>query len=1294
MRFSGVISKFNPNHDRQGRFSTGSTGGSGTKYIDDPTKWGDSGDYVAYRAGDLKTDRGLLSFARTEKYAQAYGTNVEKFIVSVKNPYTVDATGMTPVGAVRKAYMALTGKELKFDSGKRTNKEIWRAADKKMASILEKAGNDALIYKNMGESDELLLVAKNKAQAKSYSEIAKIAVVLKHLQGKHNQKNHAPYKHRNQAWGEKHSLPWKSEYKGKGLAGKYESARKPYDEKAADSVSQAAGTYKEKPPKSQASPEMQVALQAVTSPMGNIEIGALNLAQYVTGKSWNQSTKDPAALEAAIKDYAQGKTWDEISHMSNAEKKLIAGALGINANQSIHTIENNLKAKIEGGQASKVEAHPNEMGKAIKTVTSTYGQFADKHLMAAANKVGLKLEQALADPGKFSAGLQTHLKNMSAADIDGMGVVTAKIYAGALGLSTKGAKSDVIAAIKAKMAGEDIPAPKAKTPKQALDETVQATGTKGKAAAKTAASVLAADKKPDGAPKDVVSTIPDPKNLKKVPGNLGGTGEKHLYEDADGNQYMFKPAQTKQGVKEPFRADIQEAASKLSLMLKDNPLDTVEVKKVTINGQEGTLQKVLPATGNIQGKSVKNMTDKQRQQLLEEHTVDWLLGNFDGHSGQFLQMRNGRLVGVDKDQSFRFIDDPKAKKMSLDYDPNGVTPVYNTLFKGHKSGDFTLDLDGVGKMVKRVENIPDKTYRENFRSYAEGIHGKGAKAEALLDKIVARKNSLRSDYEEFFGKTLGVKNADGTPFKFADTAAAPKGAKKTPDAIKVTHGDGAPEPFKGKTAADIAKKGSIYYKTVLEQATPEQLKALGKELKISASGTDDIKQKVLNHYNQLAGKDADKLVPSKADLLTLNKKAIESMAAKSGLVTPGDYHPKASMIDMLASHYATGGNPIKAVTAATPTGLAAKKVTDLKAMAQAKGIKGYSGMTKEQLIAALSGGVANKVTPSHTAKIEMKNGVPHFQGQKIVTEKGEYLGSVVGSVLGKGSNQTIKNQDSAWDTKAFETGHKIDMLKKYVTANGMKVTDAQIKQAVHGMETFTASQYGAIRRAQGKAKNGEPLDTSEKKYLKLGQGADAFIEMGPKWNSNGPIYRKIKVSSTNINDFLAKHQPGNIVNQLDGVSSWTTNEGIWSGNIKFVMKGGTMSGTPVDKVSSCKGEMEVMMHSGAMQRVDQVIKTGTNSYEIHVTEIPPLTSPPTGFTKADVVHLTHAKEGDTMNVKKGKQKEFQPDSGVKVFDFATQKWYKFEATEGKTLTNEYGMKHDNGMTAEELAEANRPKKEK
>lgn len=54
-----------------------------------------------------------------------------------------------------------------------------------------------------------------------------------------------------------------------------------------------------------------------------------------------------------------------------------------------------------------------------------------------------------------------------------------------------------------------------------------------------------------------------------------------------------------------------------------------------------------------------------------------------------------------------------------------------------------------------------------------------------------------------------------------------------------------------------------------------------------------------------------------------------------------------------------------------------------------------------------------------------------------------------------------------------------------------------------------------------------------------------------------------------------------------------------------------------------------------------------------------------------------------------KRKEIKPDSGVKVFDQATQRWYEFEVTEGKTLTNVYGIPHDNGMTAEELAKANR-----
>lgn len=58
-----------------------------------------------------------------------------------------------------------------------------------------------------------------------------------------------------------------------------------------------------------------------------------------------------------------------------------------------------------------------------------------------------------------------------------------------------------------------------------------------------------------------------------------------------------------------------------------------------------------------------------------------------------------------------------------------------------------------------------------------------------------------------------------------------------------------------------------------------------------------------------------------------------------------------------------------------------------------------------------------------------------------------------------------------------------------------------------------------------------------------------------------------------------------------------------------------------------------------------------------------------------------------MNAIKGK--EIKPDSGVKVFDQTTQRWYIFEVTEGKTLTNEYGIPHDNGMTAEELAKANR-----
>ena len=278
----------------------------------------------------------------------------------------------------------------------------------------------------------------------------------------------------------------------------------------------------------------------------------------------------------------------------------------------------------------------------------------------------------------------------------------------------------------------------------------------------------------------IPNTVAMPQNLKyKGRTNLGGIGEMHLYEDADGMGWLFKPAQTKAGVPEAFRAYVQEAGYKIQGIV--NPETAMPMAVGTLGGKFGTLQKRIPlGKDQINFKSWQYTQDPlppgMAAQFQREHVTDWLIGNFDAHGGQFLIDDAGRLLGLDKDQAFRYITQAGSRKMSYAYHPNAVygetEPIYNTIFKRFAKGDIDLNLQDTLAYIKRVESIPDVSYREIFRGYAEGMHGKGQAAEALLDQIVDRKMGLREAYREFFSDLLTVKNGKKQVFAWADETAA------------------------------------------------------------------------------------------------------------------------------------------------------------------------------------------------------------------------------------------------------------------------------------------------------------------------------------------------------------------------------------------------------------------------------------------------------------------------------------------------------------------------------------------
>ena len=290
----------------------------------------------------------------------------------------------------------------------------------------------------------------------------------------------------------------------------------------------------------------------------------------------------------------------------------------------------------------------------------------------------------------------------------------------------------------------------------------------------------AASDKDDAPTASVPEDFAPPDNLKYVGySDMGGTGTSYIYRDADGEEWIFKPGETKNGQMAYYKAYVQEAGYKVQYIV--DPETAVPIGKYTNkSGVFGAIQK------RIKGSDIKkelyklyqdgDLPAELKSQLQREHVTDWLLANFDAHNRNFVADSAGRLVGVDKDQAFRYLFKGGAQKMSYTYHPNVIygedEPIYNALYRLFAEGEIDLDLNDVLPYIKRVESISSKEYREIFREYAESRVGKGKAAEELLDAIVSRKDGLRETYRTFYEELMETRTGKKIAFKFADEGVA------------------------------------------------------------------------------------------------------------------------------------------------------------------------------------------------------------------------------------------------------------------------------------------------------------------------------------------------------------------------------------------------------------------------------------------------------------------------------------------------------------------------------------------
>ncbi|MCD7806452.1 MAG: hypothetical protein LUH19_03815 [Lachnospiraceae bacterium] len=259
--------------------------------------------------------------------------------------------------------------------------------------------------------------------------------------------------------------------------------------------------------------------------------------------------------------------------------------------------------------------------------------------------------------------------------------------------------------------------------------------------------------------------------------HMGGTKPMYIFEDreepvisADGQitgykQYLFKEAVNCIGRYKPEGALVTEAAASLQDALCGPFSIPAFAAEITEDGKTrvlGSFQEKIDLMNEAervdlfawQADPQNNLTEQIKNEILREHTLDWLLCNFDTKGENFLHRPDGHLSSFDKEASFGKIKDTGAEHMSTDYKPHANDTLYNTVFDLYAKGVIDLDLNANLPQIQIVENMTDEQYMARFDKMLDHKYGaaspQNTARQDVADRILRRKRGLRAEYQRFY----------------------------------------------------------------------------------------------------------------------------------------------------------------------------------------------------------------------------------------------------------------------------------------------------------------------------------------------------------------------------------------------------------------------------------------------------------------------------------------------------------------------------------------------------------------
>lgn len=247
-----------------------------------------------------------------------------------------------------------------------------------------------------------------------------------------------------------------------------------------------------------------------------------------------------------------------------------------------------------------------------------------------------------------------------------------------------------------------------------------------------------------------VLEVPAPTAVAEAVPHLPGPVHQ-LYTSADGAHWAALPSVDKHGKPgEPHQAHAVGLFSRVAAYVKPGHIQAKALSKAGALHATYQVPELASSHPTLADVPPSALSESEQADVASEHALDWLFGNHHTHGGRLLRTKDGRVVGVGKDDAFKY---QGHDELSVDYHPGHADgepePYYNRFWRDWVDGKHDFDPTVLRSTIESIESIDPAVYAGAVADHAKLKH----KDQESVDNAVlyARNRHLRmrGDFEKF-----------------------------------------------------------------------------------------------------------------------------------------------------------------------------------------------------------------------------------------------------------------------------------------------------------------------------------------------------------------------------------------------------------------------------------------------------------------------------------------------------------------------------------------------------------------